>query len=729
MIGRMCLWFKVTMTSETETTEPETASTPMATICKRFNTCASCTNVTDCNWLTETQACHHETAVRNTTEARNSTVPQNSTVADHTGVVARRSCPTLSVSYEDRAAGPRSELAIRVKVSNDSGDRLRQVLRNNTLTCRLDGLESAATMDGDDIVCTVDRSRAGPPSSVLYLLVRFGDVELQFDQVQNHYVIARPQPACQGRAEDCASCFWDDEGDGGHRSRYYCKWCSRNDRCTGLYQHCDVRDLRDPSVPRSTPSAVRVNHACRDARIQWIEPAYGPWAGGTTIRVSVKHHQTLAENRFTMVTVAGRRCLLPTVSTKDDGLITCTISPANATALEEGPVEVTYVPKDESLPRFTLSSEQMFYFVDPEVVSVRPACGRVTGGTVVTVRGNFLNAGSAVRVFVNENVTCAVREVTQNEVECVTNGTVRPAVGRVRLEFDGYLTKYAPHPHQFRYVDNPSVDAGQTFRGIAAGGTRVSVRGRNLECVQNPFIYVRYKGLRLTSACQVINDTYMECRTPKINRPMPPRSAKSLPFGFQADFDKQILMLVPPDAAEYALSPDPVISDYESDGETVVINGLNLDHGYLPGDLSIRLPDLADPYCNVTEVTARRIVCTLVQPKSSGAYRAAILVVVGKNLEYEVKRKSAVHHTGPFSLSMFLGGITLVSLIITVVVSVIYCMKIVLMASNSQTEMESLCKTDDHKNNGAYDDEIIDAAAAAAAAGASAADIEEDKLY
>lgn len=591
---------------------------------------------------------------------------------------------------------------VRVKVSNDTDGALGAMLRASNLTCRLNEWNATAAVSADEIVCQISHNASdhsatprSRPSSILYFSVAANGVPLQFDRIRDHYIIMYHNPchANGTKPAHCASCFWDDD-----QYRYYCKWCSRDDRCSGTYQHCDVRRLSDLS--RVTPVAtVRVK--CPAAHVQSIEPAYGPWAGGTTMRIAVSNHEILSENRLTRVTVAGRRCLLPTKVVGGGGTLKCTITTTNATDLDEGPVEVTYVTEDESLPNLTLQSDETFYFVDPEITSMRPTCGPTKGGTVLNIRGNFLDAGSAVRVFINENITCAVKSHGQNDVSCVTGPSDGPAAGLVKLEFDGYLSKYV-HSPVFHYTGEPTVAAGQRFSGIASGGTRLPVRGRYFTCIENPFVYVSYNGIRHTGACQVTNDTYMECRSPKVNRPAP-RTATALPFGFQADFDKKILLLEPPGESDYELFPDPVVTDFDTDGRTVTINGHHLDQGYPADDLSVQFPGHQVPWCNVTLVSAQQIVCLQSRPspeRSSppstplvdGHGDDTILVSVGVNIAYEVKKKPTAHYSSPLKLTIFLSVVTLVSLVISFVGVIVYCLKVMITASGQQTEMQSLCE-------------------------------------
>lgn len=85
------------------------------------------------------------------------------------------------------------------------------------------------------------------------------------------------------------------------------------------------------------------------------------------------------------------------------------------------------------------------------------------------------------------------------------------------------------------------------------------------------------------------------------------------------------------------------------------------------------------------------------------------------------KRANNIRY-GTGALTVFLIAVTIISLIITIVVSVVYCLRIALAASNQQTEMESLCDNigTSHNNN-----DNIDAVSVASSVGVAEAHIQQ----
>lgn len=703
------------------TTVPEQTTVTMrpnvTADCVARDTCAECTAAAPaCSWSLVRQSCNDTAA----TEKQLVEDPGDDG-HHHPPTKAVRdagSCPRFKVNYQKQTKLNTTNRTVNVKVSNDPTGTFRALLERGGVWCHLNEMKYPGKVEsgGRQITCESDylESVNSSLSSMVYFATSVNGVPLAFDDKSDHYLdFTVPRNACVtedqlGPSDECKVCLWDDAV-----YRYYCQWCPKTNPCTGSYQQCDVRRLADPGHLAPLQDVLV---QCPEVRIESISPLYGSWAGGTTIRIVIKNHRTLSENKVTVIKVADSRCLLPTVS-RDGTAVKCTISPTNTSTLNQGPVEVTYrSEEDKLLPTFTLRSNQSFYFVEPVITSVWPSCGPTTGGTKITIRGRFLDAGNTIRVYMRENITCEVLSQSQNEVTCITGASDGPSTTAVRIEFDHYLNKYV-HDPPFVYTSSPSVDGGQAFRGIASGGTQLPVLGQNFACIHNPLVHVSYNGIQYTGGCVVQNNTYLICTAPTINRPAP-HQVTALKFGFQADYNNTFVKMQPPTGTpDYTLYPDPVYTDFDTDGRTVTVYGLNMDQGYdYDADLTVLFHNTGVP-CNVTSVESDRIVCRppkrLTFKDSDGRsgegqsdeyeddedelpavlVNDEIIVTVG-NLVYEVKRKPQTpRYSSPLRINTIIfGGIALVSLIITIVAAVVYCMKIAMTISHQQTEMRSLCE-------------------------------------
>lgn len=584
--------------------------------------------------------------------------------------------PSVLWSLADRDV----EYAYTVRVSNDVNGFLAFLNRTNVTCYSEAGAARPAVVSEDAIECGASSSHRDANLEIQFYYVSFGDghVVLRFDNRTDNYVtFSRDTPGCKDVAEYCATCMWDDED--GHLNRY--DRCWSDNLCTKTeFEYWSRRAARDygPAADVDVP-AVQVS-GCHAMKVETVAPTSGPWNGGTTMRIAVRNHGVLAEHRTVTVTVAGRNCAHP--STVDNETITCVTSPTKAEGSSDGRVEVSY-----GKVRLTTAADT-FRFVYPEVKSVSPACGPVLGGTQLHIVGVSLDASRKVRVSVGaQNVTCETIARGPRDIFCVTapvpGGHPQPA-GPVSLLFDKELSRRAPT--SFTYTDDePAIDGGQRFKGIASGGTTVPVRGTRFECVQKAELHVVvHKSSRhISSRCAVRNGTFMECRSPKLDVLSPSETSTVLPnLFFRLEFAGRVLDLSPqPDSPGYLLYADPEFTDFQARHKLVAIVGRGLDLGYELPDLTIRFQN-ASGACNVTKRTQHQIVCdpsTLVRRACGTGDNEHtgddIVVTIGDSFEYIVKKKSNRYNVYPVKIFSIFSGIKIFLIITAVLGSILFCVK------------------------------------------------------
>lgn len=189
----------------------------------------------------------------------------------------------------------------------------------------------------------------------------------------------------------------------------------------------------------------------------------------------------------------------------------------------------------------------------------------------------------------------------------------------------------------------PTVDDGQTFGGIASGGTTFVVKGRSFSGLQNAKACFDNK---TCIHCTILNDTSIECRSPKfvVNETQTVIEIKPLKF-YGKDPAGNVLKLNS-HSFDYHLYQDPVFTDYMVNGCcNLTVNGLYLDQGYATGDLSIVLDtenssSVCDP---VTWMDSTQIVCHSTQldplPKQInvkiGDYMSAVKLTKQKTSKFK----------------------------------------------------------------------------------------------
>ncbi|XP_022171723.1 uncharacterized protein LOC111034700 [Myzus persicae] len=620
--------------------------------CPDFNTCMTCTNKSLCSWSVELQVC----------------INTNLLQKPHGNLTVHNEmhCPRFTVVNKSSVAGV--SFKYTVKISNDVNGAVTSFLNSSTITCCIESCDFRGLVVDDSITCAAIRTpwsyfANGARALISYIYIMVGDKKLQFNNDADHYytIYDRDCAASTAAAADhCATCLWSDRG-----FKHYLKWCPTSNPCTGSYQIYDKRDADGDKkflFADNDDDVVRIR--CAEISIVSVRPLNVPRNGGgtTTMTITVRNHRMLAENRTVTVAVAGRLCDDP--ATYDDQTITCSLlQPSVTTAVASaGPAEVVYSSASSSTrpsqnTRFALRSSEVIGFVDPETTSVRPICGSISGGITLTVRGRFLDIGNAVRVSIVSNVnetevgetvlmTCDTVSRDRHTIVCRTAvatphsnyNSSSPSSARVKVQFDGGPIKYVQSPASWTLCKNgdAALEAGQTFSGIVSGGTSVPVHGVRFSCLADAHFYVHDRDgtkYQHTTGCRVVNDTFMECRSPDMRRSLSAvdvaTTAVFPDFGVQAwgcDEGRPLDMPVRHPQQQrlsatavrspFSVYADPVYVDFEiRDGAVVISRGhpSSSAQGYAAGDVAVQFRNSTGG-CNVTSLSRHEIVC---QPTST----------------------------------------------------------------------------------------------------------------
>jgi len=646
--------------------------------CSESNTCMKCLNNKSlCSWSIELQSCFNTKLLQ---------APRGNLTVNN-----EKHCPRFTVVNKSSVAGVSFKYTIRI--SNDVKGAVKSFLNSSTITCCIESCDFRGSVIDDSIVCAAIRTpwsyfADGSRAMISYIYVMFGDKKLQFDNDADHYYIIYDRDcaaSATAAADDCATCLWNDRF-----YKHYLKWCPTGNPCTGSYQIYDKRDLDgDKKFLFNDDDVVRVR--CAEINILSVRPLYAPRTGGgtTTMTITVRNHRMLVENRTVTVAVAGRRCKDPV--TYDNQTITCSLLQSSITSAvaATGPVEVVYASSLSSArpsqnKRFTLTSFETVGFVDPETTSVRPTCGSISSGITLTVRGSFLDIGNAVRVSVVANLsesevgetvlmTCDTVSRDRHTIVCRTSAAVRrnnynatgASSARVKVQFDGGPIKYVQNPASWTLctIGESALDAGQTYGGTVSGGTLVPVRGVRFSCVSNAHFYVHDRNgakYQHATGCRIVNDTYMECRSPDMRRTssavdvatavgFPDFGVRALDCGEGRVSDLPVLqpqqqrLLATAVHSPFSVYADPVYVDFEiRDGAVVISSGhpSSLGQGYAVGDVAVRFLNSTGGCC-VTSLSRHEIICV---PNSTTTATVLnqlrrIVVAVG-GYECDVQKKS-----------------------------------------------------------------------------------------
>nr|XP_058913264.1 plexin-A2 isoform X4 [Kogia breviceps] len=405
-------------------------------------------------------------------------------------------------------------------------------------------------------------------SSYQYDGMDISNLAVDFAVVWNgNFIIDNPQDLkvhlykCAAQRESCGLCLKADR-------KFECGWCSGERRCT-LQQHCS-----SPSNPWLDWSSHNVK--CSNPQITEILTVSGPPEGGTRVTIhgvnlgldfsEIAHH----------VQVAG----VPCTPLPGDYIIAEQIVCEMGHALvgtTSGPVRLCI---GECKPEFMTKSHQQYTFVNPSVLSLNPIRGPESGGTMVTITGHYLGAGSSVAVYLG-NQTCEFYGRSMNEIVCVSPpssnglGPVPVSVSVDRARVDNNL--------QFEYIDDPRVQRIEPEWSIASGHTPLTVTGFNLDVIQEPRIRVKFNGKESVNVCKVVNTTTLTCLAPSLTtdyRPGLDTVERPDEFGFVFNNVQSLLIyndtkfIYYPNPTFELLSPTGVLD--QKPGSPIILKGKNL---------------------------------------------------------------------------------------------------------------------------------------------------------
>uniref|UniRef100_A0A8C9JD05 Plexin A2 n=1 Tax=Panthera tigris altaica TaxID=74533 RepID=A0A8C9JD05_PANTA len=391
-------------------------------------------------------------------------------------------------------------------------------------------------------------------SSYQYDGMDISNLAVDFAVVWNgNFIIDNPQDLkvhlykCAAQRESCGLCLKADR-------KFECGWCSGERRCT--------------------------LHVCSFPVSPWCDndilTVSGPPEGGTRVTIhgvnlgldfsEIAHH----------VQVAG----VPCTPLPGDYIIAEQIVCEMGHALvgtTSGPVRLCI---GECKPEFMTKSHQQYTFVNPSVLSLNPIRGPESGGTMVTITGHYLGAGSSVAVYLG-NQTCEFYGRSMNEIVCVSPpssnglGPVPVSVSVDRARVDNNL--------QFEYIDDPRVQRIEPEWSIASGHTPLTITGFNLDVIQEPRVRVKFNGKESVNVCKVVNTTTLTCLAPSLTtdyRPGLDTVERPDEFGFVFNNVQSLLIyndtkfIYYPNPTFELLSPTGVLD--QKPGSPIILKGKNL---------------------------------------------------------------------------------------------------------------------------------------------------------
>ncbi|XP_062441368.1 macrophage-stimulating protein receptor isoform X2 [Rhea pennata] len=281
-----------------------------------------------------------------------------------------------------------------------------------------------------------------------------------------------------------------------------CGWCgdacARREECEGRWIQDSCPPVLTDFHPRSAPLGGRTRLTlCGMTFRSRLDPD-APMGPTGTYRVTVGQRVCTR-----LPDESGSYRLLPTSRRKDFvDVLVCTLEPGSAQAAGPARVVLSVEEPARSAPFRVGGSSALggFVFVVPNVSSVHPPFGPLSGGTEIAVGGSNLAAGSSWRVTLNGSECPLAGQPSQGdgEIRCIAPAAGGLGMASVALWIDG---EQFPAPEPFQYRPDPHV-FGITPNCSYEGST-VTLIGTHLDSVYQAKIRFEAGGVKTeTQACQ-----------------------------------------------------------------------------------------------------------------------------------------------------------------------------------------------------------------------------------
>ncbi|XP_070557475.1 plexin-A4-like [Ptychodera flava] len=289
-------------------------------------------------------------------------------------------------------------------------------------------------------------------------------------------------------------------------------------------------------------------------------------------------------------------------------------------------------------------------FDRPNVLDFTPKLGPKSGGTIVALHGEYVNAGRIIEAYFSGS-SCLINRTVDafNEtlVFCNTTSTNVTDSAKLSMYFDG-TERLAPESKKFAFTEDPTVTDIYPSTSMISGGRRINVTGTYLTSIRQPRMLIT-AGRPFVSEqpCDVRSFSEMDCITPPVDISVPLRNNRNsgddeVTVGFimdavqevrQLDFDFEIVV----DPEYYPFPEEGNIREHQ--GGQLVVRGKNLNLASTESEVMVtigqeecRVVSLADVQLNcISPVDEPKGVNKSGSPTENGL--PVVIVEIG-NLEF-----------------------------------------------------------------------------------------------
>ncbi|XP_057692262.1 hepatocyte growth factor receptor isoform X1 [Corythoichthys intestinalis] len=419
-----------------------------------------------------------------------------------------------------------------------------------------------------------------------------------------------------------------------------CGWC--DGRCTRAHQ------CLSPSIWTQDYCAPVITK---------VSPSSGPLRGTTAVTIRGRNFGFDRTERFkaalVSVELAGAPCKLP----RQDNLNSWTemqcspVFTGNFTPTGHA-VKVTSGHKIAIM-------EGAFTFVNPVIDKIFPTFGPKSGGTMLTIRGSFLDTGNKKEITVG-TATCVIQSLSSNMLICKTPPHTVPSAQPVKLMVDS-VERHAPS--LFTYNQDPLINSIQPSRSFISGGCTLSAHGFFLQSGLQPEMVLTTGQDAVVFHVSCVygeNRTSIQCTTPSLAKlALPPPVVTKVAF---------ILDGYPTDQWDLIYVEDPLFQDPKltsKDNKSVLeLKGDRMDREAM----KCQVLTVSNRSCETLTLVGNTLECTV--PNELQAAPA-------KELQVEWRQADSIRHLGKVTLAQeqdytgLVVGCVLVSLLLLMLASLL----------------------------------------------------------
>ncbi|KAK3102934.1 hypothetical protein FSP39_015076 [Pinctada imbricata] len=489
---------------------------------------------------------------------------------------------------------------------------------------------------------------------------------------------------CEKMADSCGECLTQ-------KPLYNCGWCSDEDACS-IQRNC-----------HNTANWLPSQSNCPNPQINKIYPLMGPREGGTLLTIEGRNLGKTYQDIVSNVDIDGIQCS----PIRDDYVpSTKIVCITGAWTVDKGKKSgyVNVVVAEA----FAARSPQTFTYVDPVIKSIDPKKGPKSGGTKVTLYGDYLDAGTEREVFFgskdDDQYKCIIQSVNSMSLVCITPRVSKAgSPGKLLMQIDKQIVMT---DMEFTYIKDPVISKVLRKTAIVSGGIMVDVDGEGFDNIKYPKMILYHQAKTYEGDCTVQSPSRLRCRSPMLDSSMMSsvkyEEGLSLNFGFILD-NVMATQNLSRNATfgNFTIFQDPVflkfeneLKSYQKKNEYLTINGKNLNR-IQAEDVSIRI---GKEFCNGTFIMTEKLTCTPPKyqpPSRKGGKYPEVEVIIGSNFSQYIGQLKYDESEFPLPYEYIIliavgGGVLVIAVIIVIIMYTMKAKKNDSMMKRMQIQMDNL---------------------------------------